>query len=116
MQTHTCEGYKIFKKTKRPLLRTCALIAREHHERWDGTGYPKGLKEQEISIEGRIVCIADVLDALTSKRVYKDAWSFEEATEYVISQKGKMFEPRLIELFAENIEQFKDIYEDLRDH
>ena len=116
MQTHTTAGYKVFKKTTQPLLKMCAVIAVEHHERWDGTGYPKGLQGEEISIEGRIVAIADVLDALTSKRAYKDAWSFADAVEFVVSQKEKMFEPKLVELFEENVEQFKEIYERLRDN
>ncbi len=115
MQTHAEIGYKIFSKTKQPLLRLCGVIAKEHHEHWDGSGYPCGLKEEEISIEGRIVCIADVLDALTNKRSYKEAWSFDEAVEYIVSQKGTMFDPKLIELFEANLEKFQNIYEELKD-
>lgn len=115
MQTHTSEGYNIFKNTTQPVLQMCAVIAKEHHERWDGTGYPEGLKEEEIDVAGRVVAVADVLDALTSKRVYKEAWSFEKAVEFISSQKGKMFEPKLVELFEDNIESFRSIYEKLRD-
>ena len=115
MKTHTTHGYNIFKHTTQPVLQMCGVIAKEHHERWDGSGYPAGLKAEEISMEGRIVAIADVLDALTSKRVYKEAWSFKEAVEYVVSQKEKMFDPVLIDLFAANIKRFEEIYQSMKD-
>ena len=115
MKTHTTKGYEIFSKGSTPLLKMSAIIAKEHHERWDGNGYPEGLKGEEIHIAGRIVALADVFDALTNKRVYKDAWSFEEAKNYILENKGKMFEPKLVEIFENNIEKFKEIYEKLKD-
>jgi HD-GYP domain-containing protein (c-di-GMP phosphodiesterase class II) len=109
MKTHTSIGYHVFKHSSRQLLRTAAIIAHEHHEKWDGTGYPNGLKEQEIHIFGRITAIADVFDALSSERVYKKAWSMEEIMTYLLEQRGKHFDPSLIDLFLQNIDTFIDI-------
>jgi putative two-component system response regulator len=111
MKTHALRGYEIFKNSKKPILKMAATIAKEHHEYWDGNGYPEGLKEKNISIAGRIVILADVLDALTNKRVYKKAWSFEESVEFIKNQSGKMFEPKIVELFLKNLKEFKNIYE-----
>jgi response regulator RpfG family c-di-GMP phosphodiesterase len=111
MKTHAIRGYEIFKNSKQPILKMAAVIAREHHEHWDGNGYPKGLKEKNISIAGRIVILADVLDALTNERIYKKAWSFEKSVEFIKNQSGKMFEPKIVELFLANLEKFKSIYE-----
>lgn len=109
MKTHTSIGYHVFKHSNRQLLRTAGIIAHEHHEKWDGTGYPNGLKEQEIHIFGRITAIADVFDALSSERVYKKAWSMEEIMTYLLEQRGKHFDPSLIDLFLQNIDSFIDI-------
>jgi len=115
MQTHTLKGYDIFKDSKKPILQMAAKIAKEHHERWDGTGYPYGLKNYEISIEGRIVILADILDALTNKRVYKDAWSFDDAVKFIKNEKEKIFEPKIVDLFIQNIDNFKKIYNSLKE-
>jgi putative two-component system response regulator len=74
-------------------------IALSHHERWDGTGYPLRLREAEIPLSGRIVAIADVFDALTSERVYKTAWSIQEALVYIRDQRGRQFDPEVTDLF-----------------
>jgi putative two-component system response regulator len=115
MKTHSIKGYEIFKNSKKPILKMAAVIAKEHHERWDGTGYPNKLKAKEISIAGRIVILADILDALTNKRVYKDAWSFEKSVEFIKEQSGKIFEPKIVELFLAHTEKFKDIYNNLKE-
>jgi len=115
MKTHTTKGYDIFKDSKKPVLKMAATIAQEHHEYWNGKGYPRGLKGENISIAGRIVILADVLDALTNKRVYKDAWSFEESVKFIEEEKGKVFEPKIVELFLKHIEEFKHIYESLKE-
>jgi len=115
MKTHTTKGYDIFKDSKKPVLKMAAKIAMQHHEYWDGNGYPNGLKGYEIDIVGRIVILADVLDALTNKRVYKEAWSFDKSVEFIKKEKGKMFEPKIVELFLENIEEFRNIYNDLKE-
>ena len=84
-------------------------IAYSHHERWDGTGYPRGLKEEAIPLSARIVALADVYDALTSERVYKDALSHEEAVEIIRSERGTHFDPDIADAFLEQQEQFRRI-------
>ena len=115
MKTHAIKGYEIFKNSTRPILKMAAIIAKEHHERWDGKGYPYGLKEKEIHIAGRIVILADIFDALTHKRVYKGAWSFEDTKEYIKQNSSKIFEPKIVDLFLENFEKFKEIYNQFQD-
>ncbi|HNF28582.1 MAG TPA: HD domain-containing phosphohydrolase, partial [Leptospiraceae bacterium] len=85
------------------LLRTARMISLSHHEKWDGTGYPYGLKGEEICIEGRITAVADVFDALTSARPYKKPWPIEEAVEYLQSQSGKHFDPELVRIFLSEL-------------
>ncbi|QIR76984.1 HD domain-containing protein [Sulfurospirillum diekertiae] len=115
VKTHTQIGYDLLFDSENEYLKTAALIALEHHEKWDGTGYPLGKKGEEISIFGRIVAIADVFDALISVRTYKPAWSFEEAYEFLKKNRGTHFDPILIDLFSENIERIRAIYLELRD-
>jgi response regulator RpfG family c-di-GMP phosphodiesterase len=117
MKTHTTIGYDILKNSESTFLKTGAIIALTHHEKYDGTGYPNALKEDEIHLFGRIVAITDVFDALMTKRPYKKPWTFEEALEYVIEQKGKHFDPLLVDHFTKNIKRikkvaniFKDVY------
>ena len=109
MRDHAQLGYTMLNHSTRPLLKVAATIALEHHERWDGKGYPNQLKEEQISIEGRITAIADVFDALGSNRVYKKAWDDEEIFSYFKEQRGKQFDPNLVDVFFENIEQFLSI-------
>ena len=115
MKTHAFRGYEIFKHSTRPILKMAATIAYEHHECWDGSGYPQNLQKSEIHISARIVIFADVLDALTNIRVYKEAWSFEDSTEFIKNQKGKMFEPKIVDLFLEHHQKFIQIYQELKD-
>ncbi len=109
MRTHAELGYKMLCHSQRPLLKTAALIALEHHERWDGKGYPRYLKGEEISIEGRITAIADVFDALGSDRVYKKAWKDEDIFDYLKEQKGKQFDPNLIDIFFKYLDEFLEV-------
>lgn len=109
MRTHAELGYKMLCHSQRPLLKTAALIAFEHHERWDGKGYPRYLKGEEISIEGRITAIADVFDALGSDRVYKKAWSDEDIFKYLKEESGKQFDPNLIDIFFKYLEEFLEV-------
>jgi len=109
MKRHTNIGYNIFKNSKRPLLKTAAIVAYEHHEKWDGTGYPLGLAGAQIHIFGRIVAIADVFDALCHKRVYKGTWPLKKIIDFFQEQKGKHFDPQLIEIFLANIKEFTAI-------
>lgn len=115
MKTHSMIGYEILKNSKRPLLQTAAIIAYQHHEKWDGTGYPRGLQGEDIHIYGRITAIADVFDALGSDRIYKEAWELEEILELFRQETGKHFDPVLIELFFENLPKFIDIRNTLKD-
>jgi putative two-component system response regulator len=115
MKSHSIRGYEIFKDTTRPILKMAAIIAKEHHEYWNGKGYPDGLKGEEIHIAGRLVVLADVFDALTSERVYKRAWSIEEATKFIQEQRGEMFDPKIVDIFLAHINEFVAIYNRLKD-
>jgi hypothetical protein len=101
VETHAEEGHRLLRGSSSSILDMGATIALSHHERWDGGGYPRGLAGEEIPIEGRIVAIADVFDALTSHRVYRGAFSVEKATEMMIEQSGSHFDPILLEAFLE---------------
>jgi len=111
MKTHAELGYTMLKNSKRILLTTAATIAYEHHERYDGTGYPRGLAGEQIHIYGRIVALVDVFDALNSKRVYKDAWKLDEIFTYFQAEKGKQFDPMLVDLLLANKEKFIAIHD-----
>jgi len=115
MKTHAELGYRMLKHSKRPILQVAATIAREHHEKWDGSGYPRGLAGNDIHIYGRITAIADVFDALGSQRCYKEAWQDEDIWAYFKEQKGKHFDPELVDIFFENLEIFKEIRQQYRD-
>ncbi|BED89586.1 MULTISPECIES: response regulator [unclassified Pseudoalteromonas] len=104
MKQHAVIGAQILANSSSPLLQLAHKLAIEHHEKWDGSGYPHGLKGEQISVEGRIVAIADVFDALTSKRPYKEAWGVEEALEHMQAQAGKHFDPHLINLFVNKLD------------
>jgi len=115
MKTHTLIGHQILAGSNLPILQMASQIAYEHHERFDGQGYPQALKNKEISLYARIVSIADVFDALISDRVYKKAWKFDRVIELFKEEKGKQFDPYLVELFLNNIDKFMEIkrkYED----
>ena len=109
MQTHSEIGYNIFKNSTRPILQASAEIAYEHHERYDGKGYPRKIAAENISIFGRIVAIADVFDALMSDRVYKKAWDVEDVLKLFKEESGKQFDPKLIKIFLDNFDDFLEI-------
>jgi len=106
MKTHAKLGFDMLKHSDKALLGIAAKIAYEHHEKYDGSGYPNGLKGKNISIEGRITAIADVFDALGSERKYKKAWSDEDIFKLLIEGKGKHFDPELVDVFMQNKEDF----------
>lgn len=113
MKTHTTLGKQAFEKIIHETggvrwLYLAKDIAYCHHERWDGTGYPNGLKGEEIPVYARIMAVADVYDALTQVRPYKDAYTHEQATKIIIEEKGRLFDPRLVDLFVAANERFKD--------
>ncbi len=111
MKTHTLIGGRILAGSETSLLQTARAIALSHHEKWDGTGYPRGLAGEAIPVQGRIVAIADVFDALVHKRVYKDAWTIDQAIEHLVEDKGTRFDPGLIELFLGLTGRFREIVE-----
>lgn len=111
MKTHAQLGYEMLKGSKQDLLKTAGIIAVEHHEKWDGSGYPKGSRGEEIHIYGRITAIADVFDALGHDRVYKKAWPMEEILDLFKEGRGKHFDPDLIDLFFDNLDEFLSIKE-----
>ena len=90
-------------------------IAAYHHEKWDGSGYPNGLKGDEIPISGRIAALADVFDALGAKRSYKEPWSDEDIRAEIVKQKGAHFEPQLVDLLLNHWEEFIEIRNSLPD-
>ena len=99
MKTHTAIGARILSGSHFPLLQLADEIARTHHERWDGSGYPTGAAGDAIPLSGRIVAAADVFDALTHERAYKPAWSVEEALSEIRSQQGQQFDPSVVDAF-----------------
>jgi putative two-component system response regulator len=99
MERHTTIGAELLAGSRSTLVQAAEVIARSHHERWDGTGYPAGLAGEEIPLAGRICAICDVFDALISNRPYKAAWPVELALEEIRQQGGRHFDPRLTELF-----------------
>ena len=98
MRSHARLGAQMLAASKRPLLQLASRICLEHHENWDGSGYPNGVRGEDISLEGRIVAVADVFDALGSARVYKDPWSTERIREFMTGQSGSKFDPQLVQL------------------
>ena len=115
MNTHAALGYEMLKHSNRPLLKTAAIVANEHHEKWDGTGYPRGLRGENIHIYGRITALADVFDALGSDRVYKEAWNDEKIFNLFKEEKGKHFDPILVDIFFEHLDEFLEIRDSLKD-
>jgi len=109
MKQHTTKGYEFLRVSQREIMKAAEVIAYQHHEKWDGSGYPRGLSGENIHIYGRIVALADVFDALTHKRAYKESWSIEDAATYITDNKGKHFDPYLVELFEANIDEFISI-------
>ena len=110
MRKHSQIGYEILKGSKSKYLKAGGVIAYNHHEKYDGTGYPNGLRGENIPIFGRITAIADVFDALTSIRPYKKAWSVDEAFTLLIEEKNRHFDPILVDLFIKNKEDVMNIH------
>jgi putative two-component system response regulator len=109
MRQHAEIGAKIIGKHASGMLRMAASIALSHHEKWDGSGYPNGLAKDDIPHAARIVAIADVFDALTSVRPYKNAWSPEDAAAHIRSESGKHFDPELVDIFMDCVPQILEV-------
>tara|TARA_B110000483_G_scaffold204394_1_gene247366 strand:+ start:2232 stop:3251 length:1020 start_codon:yes stop_codon:yes gene_type:complete len=119
MKDHAVIGYNILNKSQRRILQAAAIMAYEHQEKYNGRGYPRGLKGEEIHIYGRICAIADVFDALSHDRCYKKAWPFDKVVSLFIEERGEHFDPHIVDLMLENIDEFKrikDEYADKFDH
>ncbi len=115
MQNHTRLGHDILARHEGPLFQRAATIALEHHERWDGTGYPQGLKGENISLFARIVGLCDVFDSLTNPRPYKDVWPIDKTMQFILDGAGHHFDPRLAQRMSENTERFLKVVVRMRD-
>jgi len=115
MDTHAQLGYDMLKYSNRPLLKMAAIVAYEHHEKYNGTGYPNKKKGEDIHIYGRITALADVFDALGSARVYKPAWSDEKIFKMFKEEKGEHFDPLLIDIFFDKLDEFLEIRDRMKD-
>jgi len=111
MKSHATIGAELLSGSSSPLMQMAMEIALSHHEKWDGTGYPRGLKGEEIPLVGRIVALCDVFDALTTERPYKQAWSVEEVIAEIDRQSGKHFDPKLVEAFKSILPKILQIRE-----
>ena len=115
MKTHAELGYEMLKHSKRDILQTAATIAYSHHEKYDGSGYPRSLIGEDIPIEGRITAVADVFDALGHDRVYKKAWEMDAIFSLFKEERGKHFDPKLIDLFFVHLDKFLEIKESMEE-
>jgi putative two-component system response regulator len=115
IKQHPELGYEILAKSEQPLLAMAAVIARSHHERWDGTGYPQGLSSNGIALEARIAAVADVFDALVSRRVYKPAFPLDRSLRTMEEGRGTQFDPDVVDLLLVNIDKVVAIQEQYRD-
>lgn len=111
MKTHTVIGARMFDRSRSPILEAASQICRSHHERWDGTGYPDGLKGDKIPLPARLVTVVDIFDAVVSKRCYKEAWSFDQGFRYILSLAGTQLDPRLVNAFTRTKSQIRQIYD-----
>ncbi|TSI11017.1 HD domain-containing phosphohydrolase [Lysinibacillus sp. BW-2-10] len=109
MKSHSLIGFNMLKHSERPIIKAAAVIAHQHHEKYNGTGYPQGIKGEQIHLYGRITAIADVFDALVSDRVYKKGWEMQKIIKYFKEERGKHFDPKLTDIFLANLDAFLKI-------
>jgi len=115
MKTHSMLGAQVLSNSKRPIIQSGAIIALQHHEKWDGSGYPNGIAGEDIHIFARITGVADVFDALCSKRCYKHAWTVEQTMELIHSESGMHFDPKLVKILEDNLDAVLDIQSEYSD-
>ena len=115
MKTHASLGYEMLKYSSKPILKAAAIVANEHHEKYDGSGYPNAKSGEDIHIYGRITAVADVFDALGSDRVYKKAWELEKILALFDAESGKHFDPVIVKLFRDNLDAFLEIRNTFKD-
>jgi putative two-component system response regulator len=109
IKTHCQVGANLLSDGKSTLLRVAQSIAFSHHERWDGSGYPRGLENRQIPLTSRITSICDVFDALTSERPYKKAWRFDDAVDEIWRLRKTYFDPNLVDLFMKNVPEIRKV-------
>lgn len=115
MKGHSEIGYNVLKGSNREVLKAAAIVSYEHHEKYNGKGYPRGLRGEDIHIYGRITAVADVFDALGSERCYKKAWEDENIFNLFKAERGEHFDPKLIDLFFEHKDRFLEIRDKYKD-
>jgi putative two-component system response regulator len=108
-EKHTIEGARLLNHSGSPIFQAASIIARTHHERWDGSGYPDGLKGEEIPLSGRIMALVDVFDALTTKRPYKTQMQPDAAYDLIKSSSGSLFDAKLVSIFTNRFDDFKTV-------
>lgn len=111
VESHTTAGARLLEGSAHPILQTARDIALTHHERWDGSGYPEGLKGDQIPLTGRICALADMFDALTTERSYKEEFSVDEAFDMMLDTSGKLLDPSLVDIFKTKFNEFKRVKE-----
>ncbi|MEJ1417825.1 MAG: response regulator [Candidatus Sedimenticola sp. (ex Thyasira tokunagai)] len=116
MKSHATIGYKMLDGHTSPIMESAKIIAYTHHEQWNGSGYPQGLKGDEIPLPGQICALADVFDALTSSRPYKPAWSINDAVATIEQQRGIHFSPELVDYFHANLSEIVEVIEETHDN
>ena len=109
VKKHVDYGYDILRNSPGEIIQIAADIAQQHHERYDGVGYQHNLNGEDINLFARCVAIADVFDALVSKRCYKEQWTPEDARKEIMDQSGKQFDPKLTALFDEHFDEFLEV-------
>ena len=115
MREHSAIGHSLLVRSKRPALQAAATIALQHHECWDGSGYPSGLKGEEIHVFGRIVGLIDVFDALSHPRCYKQAWPISKIIDFIRLQRGIKFDPVLVDVFLANADSLVALWQNHAD-
>lgn len=115
MEHHCYIGHKLLSRANGQVFKLASIIAYEHHERWDGMGYPEGKIEDEINIFSRITTLADVFDALSQKRLYKESWEIAKVRQYILNESGKIFDPHLVQIFFKNFHKIVGIMNQYKD-
>lgn len=116
MKKHAEIGYAMLSSSPRRTMQAAAMIARDHHERWDGKGYPNGRKGEEIDLYGRITAVADVFDALLSERCYKPAWTTGQVLSLFRDERGRQFDPQLVDALFARLDDIQAVRDALPDH
>ncbi len=111
IRTHPGIGHEILKSSRRELLQAAAIISRQHHERYDGLGYPDGVAGEDIHLYGRLAAVADVFDALMSNRIYRPAWPLEQVVAHFKAERGRHFDPKMVDILLENLPDFLAVHE-----